>query len=120
MYRKVNIPKSNVDPFYRYRRDFIQISPGKANTTVINNLETIARQIDRSINEIGNYMKKKTGTNVFIKNNETTLKGFFTHEQLDQLIEEYIETNVLCNVCGNPETFIQDKKKICKACGSIM
>jgi len=120
MSRKVNIPKSNVDPFHRYQRDVIQISPGKANTTIINNLETIALQIDRSINEMCNYMKKKTGTNVFIKNNETTLKGSFTREQLDQLIEEYIEANVLCDVCGNPETFIQDKRKICKACGSIM
>ena len=120
MSRKVNIPQFNPDPFYRYQRDIIQTTPGKANTTIINNLQTIADQIYRSPTEISHYLKKKTGTNVFIKNGETTLKGTFTGEKLDKLIEEYIETHVLCGVCGNPETFVDDKKKICKACGSIL
>ena len=48
------------------------------------------------------------------------IRGNYTSEYLDILIEEYIEKNVICNICGNPETIILNikNKKKCKACGS--
>ena len=49
--------------------------------------------------------------NLSIKNNEMIIRSNYTSEYLDILIEEYIEKNVICNICGNHETILLNIKK---------
>jgi hypothetical protein len=61
---KVNIPKSNTDPTYRYKRDKIEITIQnvKGGITKINNLEIINKQLGDNIETIIKFLKKKTNT----------------------------------------------------------
>lgn len=120
MARRVNIPQSQIDPFYRYKRERLQVTPGKANTTVLTNLDVIARQINRPVADLTTFLRKKTGTNAFVKPEGIVLKGQFTADSLDGLLEEFIEAQVVCDTCGNPETEVNviTKTRTCRACGA--
>ena len=114
---KVNIPKSNIDPCFRYKRDYvkIQILNNNGGVTKLVNIETIAKTLNVSVKDILNYFKKKL--NVTIIEKDLVIKKVETVMKLEELLEEYIKNNILCPKCANPE-FTEDKKnKICKACG---
>ena len=114
---QVNIPKSVIDPFYRYRRPLIAVERGKANTTIISNSEKISESIDRPLTEIKKYLSKSLGSSASLKDNKIILKGSFTSSQLEDVLELYIEENIVCQECGNPET--DSTTKTCRACGSL-
>ena len=118
MARRVNIPQSTLDPFYRYKRERIVVSSGKAKTTILTNLDVIAKQLNRSPADLLSYLQKKTATSAFTKPIGYILKGEFSADTLDDLIDEFIEAEVLCSTCGNPETDIDSKKRTCRACGA--
>ena len=54
-----NIPKSQIDPFYRYKRNILQIQNRKGNTISIININIICQQINRSINDIKKWFENK-------------------------------------------------------------
>ena len=118
---KVNIPKSNNDPCFRYKRDEIkiQILNNNGGVTKLMNIENIAQILNISVKDILNYFKKKL--NVTIIEKDLVIKKVETVNKLEELLEEYIKSNVLCPQCNNPEfTESMNKKtknKICKACG---
>ena len=118
---KVNIPKSNIDPCFRYKRDYIkiQILNNNGGVTKLLNIEAIASTLNISVKDILSYFKKKL--NVTIIEKDLVIKKVETVNNLEELLEEYIKNNVLCPKCANPEfTESIDKKtklKICKACG---
>jgi translation initiation factor 5 len=120
MARRVNIPQSQIDPFYRYTRERLHVTPGKANTTILTNLDAIAHAINRSPNDLVAFIRKNTGTSASIKPNGVMIKGQVSAESLDQVIEEFIEGQVLCGTCGNPETDLTSsaKTRTCRACGA--
>ena len=118
---KVNIPKSNNDPCFRYKRDYIkiQIVNNNGGVTKLLNIEAIAQTLNVSVKDILSYFKKKL--NVTIIEKDLIIKKVETVNKLEDLLEEYIKNNVLCTQCNNPEfTESVDKKtklKTCKACG---
>ena len=120
---KVNIPKSNNDPCFRYRRDEIkiQIINNNGGVTKLLNIETIASTLNSSVKDILSYFKKKL--NVTIIEKDLIIKKVETVNKLEELLEEYIKINILCPQCVNPEFTEQMNKKtnnkICKACGFI-
>lgn len=121
---KVNIPKSNSDIFYRYKRDEIEIRIININggNTELSNLKTIADNIGDNIDLIIKYIKKKINTNIVTKNNKYIINKIQTKNSLEEIIEDYINDFVLCKICGNPEfnIIINKKEEIrtCKACGA--
>jgi translation initiation factor 2 beta subunit (eIF-2beta)/eIF-5 len=120
MARRVNIPQSQIDPFYRYTRQRLSVTPGKANTTILTNLDAIAHAINRPTPDLVAFLRKKTGTSATIKPEGVLVKGQPTANELDAVIEEFIETQVLCGTCGNPETdpTSSTKTRKCRACGA--
>lgn len=80
----VNIPEDNPDPFYR--RSVLIVKPGKANITIITNIDDVANAIARSPKEIISYFKTSLGTS----GNENSLRGHFTVDQLESLLEKFI------------------------------
>ena len=118
---KVNIPKSNQDPFFRYKREEIkiQILNNNGGVTKLLNIEAIALTLNSSVKDILSYFKKKL--NVTIMDKELIIKKVETVNRLEELLEEYIKLNILCPKCANPEFSEQNDKKTkiktCKACG---
>jgi translation initiation factor 2 beta subunit (eIF-2beta)/eIF-5 len=118
---KVNIPKSNIDPCFRYKRDNvkIQILNNNGGVTKLVNIETIAKTLNVSVKDILNYFKKKLNVTVIEK--ELIIKKVETVNNLEEILEEYIKNNILCTKCANPEFTEESNKKtkikICKACG---
>jgi translation initiation factor 2 beta subunit (eIF-2beta)/eIF-5 len=114
---KVNIPKSNQDPFFRYKRDEIkiQILNNNGGVTKLLNIESIATKLNCQVKDILSYFKKKLNTTIMEK--DLIIKKVETVTRLEEILEEYIKISVLCPKCVNPE-FTEDKKtKTCKACG---
>ncbi len=115
---KVNIPKSNNDPCFRYKRDEIkiQILNNNGGCTKLLNIEAIAQTLNTPVKILLTYFKKKL--NVTIIEKDLVIKKVETVNKLEEILEEYIKLNILCPKCMNPE-FTQDtNKKTCKACGN--
>jgi translation initiation factor 2 beta subunit (eIF-2beta)/eIF-5 len=111
----LNIPQSMIDPFYRYRREKLRLEPRGKKTHLLN-LPKIAQQLNRTPEELISLFKKSTGSTMYPKNNQIVINGNFTVDQLETILESYIEDHVVCSTCGNPETTSAGR---CLACGSI-
>jgi translation initiation factor 5 len=119
---KINIPKSINDPTYRYQRDIIKVEVHNNNggMTKLINIETIATQLGCELDDILKFFKKCLNVNI-IKKEGIFIRKVETQQDIENILEEYIQKEVLCKKCKNPEfTLNKDKKKIiktCKACG---
>lgn len=108
------------DMFYRYKMDRVDIT--KQNTKfVFNNIDSICASLAREPQHMISFLKKHFGSSFEYKNNvATTTKKDLTRDELQNAIFKYIEENVLCKRCKNPETeYVLGKKRItmvCKAC----
>lgn len=120
---KVNIPKSTQDTFFRYKRDEIEIKIINTNggNTELSNIKLIVEQLGDNIDLIIKYIKKKINTNIVTKNDKYIINKIVTKNELEDIIEEYINNYILCKSCLNPEfNRINNKKeevRTCKACG---
>jgi translation initiation factor 5 len=121
---KVNIPKSINDPTYRYQRDTIKIEIHNNNggMTKLDNIETVTTQLGSELDDILKFLKKSLNVNL-IQKNGVFIRKVETQNNIEDKIEEYIQKEILCIKCKNPEFTLEktkkDKKKTCKACGHI-
>jgi len=117
----INIGSKNLDdPFYRYKMPALIIkNKGKGNgvKTELINISDISKSLARDSENIMKFIGYELGTLA----NGIIINGKFDENILKGLIEKYIEKFVICDVCGNPETFFVIRKKLlkkeCKACG---
>lgn len=113
-----------MDPFYRYKRMVLQpsiVSKNGGSTTIkMSELELLAKQLERQVCDLITHIKRSCKTSIFIKGEILTVRKVLSKKELDDIIEEYIESNILCTVCGNPETLVKKSTLRCKACGSVI
>ena|SRR5438874_8267340 len=106
-----------IDPFYRYRMPTMSIKYTKSET-IIENIDSLAKSLDRSTLELLKMFSYCLGTN--LNNNKKSLKGQYSFDQLYKHLITYIDTYILCSYCGNPETIYNVNKGklnfVCKAC----
>ena len=90
---KVNIPKSNLDTFFRYKRDEIEIRVLNVNggNTELSNITIIADHIKDDVELIIRYIKKKINTNITKKNDSYIINKIITKNEIEDIIEEYIK-----------------------------
>ena len=116
----VNIPKDNLDQFFRYKRETIdtRLITKQGGLTEIVNLESIGKQIYREPKSIVKFLKKRLNCNITKSETGYRIPGVVSKDTIDDHLEIYITQEVLCSVCDNPETEITKKgKRKCKACG---
>ncbi len=119
---KVNIPKSAIDPTYRYKRDKIEITIQNTNggITKLLNIDKIASQLNCDVSDILKFLKKKANTSI-IEKNGPFLRKTETIDNLEIMLEEFILKEILCPKCNNPEfnseKIEKNEVKTCKACG---
>jgi|SaaInlStandDraft_6_1057023.scaffolds.fasta_scaffold13441_2 translation initiation factor 2 beta subunit (eIF-2beta)/eIF-5 len=119
---KINIRGKDAvdDPYYRYKMDKVKLEKHGHKLALVN-LNEIARELERDPSHITSYLAKMFGTPFICKNDVIlTNKKDLTENELQEAIFKYIESNVLCEKCKNPETvYVKAAKKIfltCKAC----
>lgn len=118
----VSIPKSK-DGEDRYMRDIIITS--KINRfggiTRTENLRKIIEQTNIPRKMIISYFKSKLGCRIEESKDEILIFKDLEEDRLEDILEEFIEKNVICPRCKNPEFEIETGKKKdkwkCKACG---
>ncbi|SNW62841.1 Eukaryotic translation initiation factor eIF2B-eIF5 [Orpheovirus IHUMI-LCC2] len=117
----LNIPKTVIDPFYRYRRPISSVKIEKGKTLIVNS-KALSKSLDRDILLISKYLGQSLSTNVVVKDDMIWINGRVELERIEDKIESFIEKYVICSKDDNPETIIQKDKKglclVCKACGS--
>jgi len=117
----VNIGNNNQnDPHYRYKMPALVIkTKGKGNgiKTELVNINDIAKSLARDSESIMKFLGYELGTLA----NGVVINGKFDENIIKGLLDKYITKFVICDICGNPETFFVIRKKMlkaeCKACG---
>jgi len=114
--------KEIIDPFYRYKMEKVNITKEKTKI-VFTNIDKIAKELDRTSQEIVSFLKKFFGTSFTYSDGKANTTKQLSQEELQNAIYEFIEINILCRKCNNPETEIVEEKnkKImrCKACNNL-
>lgn len=122
----INVRRDVTDAFYRYKMERLQTKiEGKGNgiKTVVVNLASVARTLDRDPNYVIKYFAFELGaqTNTDPKDDRWIINGAHEAAKLQDLLDGFIKKFVLCKKCSNPETdFVINDPHIlldCKACG---
>merc|ERR1712098_811151 len=124
----LNIDRSNLDPFYRYKMPrLIAKVEGKGNgiKTVIVNMTEVAKALSRPPTYPTKFFGCELGaqTQFDSKNDRYIVNGSHTDDKLQTLLDVFIKKFVLCPGCSNPETNLvvsvkrQTISQRCIACG---
>lgn len=125
-----NIGGSSDDAFYRYKMPALVIrTEGRGNgiKTNIVNLVDVAGALERDPDHIVHFLSYHLNTlaRFDTDHKKATVNGERSMTDLTEALEEFINTFVLCKVCGNPETVVQRRRLdqssislLCKACGA--
>ena len=94
----------------------------EGNITVIRNFADIADRINREQRHIMAYLMKEIGTSGNMDGRRVLFKGRVMSKQIENKINDYIKTFVLCSECGKPDTHLEKEGRIlilrCDACGA--
>ncbi|OQS54389.1 C37C3.2 [Ecytonucleospora hepatopenaei] len=122
----ININSKISDPFYRYKMHEVLCEPEKQHTLIVN-LEEIGRDLKRDPANILRFLGLTLGCSTKIaehnKMPKYLLPGTYDESKLQSTIFEFIDLFVLCNACGNPETFFLVSDGVlmrqCNSCGAV-
>jgi translation initiation factor 2 beta subunit (eIF-2beta)/eIF-5 len=104
------------DPSYRYKMHKLSTMIRKNNKTYFINLDIIAKELNRDPIEIIKWYGYLFGVGTYHLG-EFALNGKYEQKIIQDHIQEFINANVLCGVCGNPETvYVRTKGKLTKKC----
>ncbi len=95
----------------------------QGNRTIFRNFSEIAKIIRRDEKHFFKFITKELAVAGNIEGGRLILNGKFTNYQIQKVVENYINTYVLCPECKRPDThFIEEhgiKMLKCEACGAI-
>lgn len=106
------------DPFYRYKRHICKTQEFKGKT-VLPNLAQISHELGRPLPLLIKYI----GYTVNAKTGETKgeklpyVQGKFTAQNIEKIIDTFVQEGVLCGECNNPETKMDNRVLDCASCG---
>ena len=113
-----NIGQDSIDLFYRYKRPCAICEYRGGKTTIISNLEDIAKALHTKPFYIIYYIQLAKSTSVTTKGE---IKMVISLVEIESLINQFIDEYVLCIVCHLPELVIKKSGKDlefnCEACG---
>lgn len=110
-----------IDPFYRYKMEPINLISTRKNggTAIVKNTVAICTSLARDPKHVARYISKVIGRSVKLQDNCLVINGDTRTEELQNILQDYINKFVLCKVCGNPETKLSkdDLRMKCASCG---
>jgi len=125
----LNINKRLSDEFYRYKVPMVEIKligKGNGKRTILTNIESIAKALNRPILYLMKFLSYYLGTQFRLDKHTKLyiLNGSQDQVKLRELIFDFIEKYILCRLCHNPETSLKVNVKrriircFCSACGN--
>ena len=114
-----NNESTSIDPCYRYMRNRLQVSTTKK-CNVMNNLSLIAKQLQINESMFLTYLQKETGQNIIEVDSKRHGIRSKTESEIEDLLETFIKTYVVCKNCGLPELSLLKKDEsygVCNSCG---
>jgi len=91
--------------------------------TIIKNFMDIVKKIDRDPMHVYKYLMRELGTAGNIQGDRLILKGRVSSSLIQNRVDSYIKTYVICYECGSPDTELRKEGRVeilvCKACGAI-
>ena len=96
------------------------VTEGK--TTILRNFLDIAEAIRRDPTMVLTYLLRELGTAGAQDGRRVVFKGKVTAAQVADRVKSYVETYVLCQECGRPDTRLVKEDRVamleCDACGA--
>jgi translation initiation factor 2 subunit 2 len=90
-------------------------------TTVVTNFADILDRLNREPDEVVPRLLREMGAAGDYENRQLTLKGDHRRSTIEDRLEKYVETYVLCSECGRPDTSLEKENRTlvlqCDACG---
>ena len=91
--------------------------------TVYNNFTKTAEYVGRKDGELLTYFKEELATSATLKDNgRARFKGDFDADGLSDVLNQFVESYVLCNECSSPDTRYEEQSGVevirCTACGA--
>lgn len=112
------------DPFYRYKMEAVHCQhKRRGNKTAILNMEKIAKDLNRSPEEVIKYLGHNLSSSgsYSSKSQEYLVSGSHSQQIVQDKLQDYCEMFVSCGLCSNPETVYKIKRDAifleCAACG---
>ena len=96
----------------------------EGNKTTIRNFGEICAQLRRKPEEIAKYLFKELAAKGVIEANgaRLTLNARLNARQVNEKLDYYIQSGVLCKECGKPDTHVEAlqgiRTLVCEACGA--
>jgi translation initiation factor 2 subunit 2 len=92
------------------------------NRTVLYNLKEISDRLNRNRDHIVKFFSAELATAGSIDGLHAVFQGKFDNRSLSALLDRYVADNVLCPICGQPDTNIAKRGRyrilVCEACGA--
>ena len=92
-------------------------------TTILRNFEKILSVLNRDADHLLKFFLKELGTAGEKDGTRAIFQGKIPAQQIQNKLEEYVETFVLCKECGRPDTQLIKKDRLlllrCDACGAV-
>jgi translation initiation factor 2 subunit 2 len=92
------------------------------NRTVVKNFQEIAQKMSRDPNHLMKFLSGELATSGNFESRGAVFQGRFNNFQINEKIEKYAHTYVLCHECGKPDTALKKEGRIvflqCEACGA--
>ncbi|NEU56385.1 translation initiation factor IF-2 subunit beta [Halorussus sp. MSC15.2] len=95
----------------------------EGNVTVYENFQNTLDALGRDEDHVLKFLQDELGTSAHIdESGRARLTGEFSSGRIEDAIEEYTETYVLCSECGLPDTRLEREQGAlllrCEACGA--
>lgn len=94
----------------------------QGNKTILSNLMQIADQCQRPIEHILKFLNKELAARGEIKEGYAIFNTKLPSSRINEKLQEYVETHVMCRECGRPDTKMvktgQTYMIQCQACGA--
>ena len=94
----------------------------QGNRTFIKNFKDVAEDLNRDPQHVLKFLLRELGTAGNLEGSRAILQGKFTHNLINERLEDYLEKYVICQECNRPDTKIIREDRIfilkCAACGA--
>ncbi len=114
------LPKKTLDNKRFELPKAISIIQGKQ--TIWKNFTKVAKDLNRDPKQLYKFFMKEISTSSTIVSQSLILNGIFDNKKVNDILDKYTKSFVLCSECGKPDTEIvtQNNVKIlkCTACGA--
>ena len=94
----------------------------QGNRSIWQNFQEIINILHRPGKEVLKFVSGQLGTAGNIEGSNALFNGKFNQEQVDEVLNRYIDSYVICPVCTRPDTDIQKEGHAyylsCSACGA--